>query len=108
MSKYDYYELRANRSQNVGLGLLIGGAAAGGIGLAIGARAESSFDDALTGGIIFIAGAASIIASVPVLISSSVMRHKARLVLDKPKPLSGFHNGRGNDLGLSLKIDLSR
>ena len=76
LSRQDYL-VKSKNQKNAAWVLLGGGAVLIGTGLLIGDRKESSFDDAATGGIIGIAGALSMITSIPLFIASGRNKRKA-------------------------------
>jgi hypothetical protein len=76
LSRQDYL-VKSKNQKTAAWVLLGGGAVLIGTGLLIGDRKESSFDDAATGGIIGIAGALSMITSIPLFIASGLNKRKA-------------------------------
>jgi hypothetical protein len=79
LTRQDYL-VKSKNQKTAAWVLLGGGAVLIGAGLLIGDRKESSFDDAATGGIIGIAGALSIITSIPLFIASGRNKRKAMSV----------------------------
>lgn len=75
LTRQDYL-VKSKNQKTAAWVLLGGGAVLIGTGLLIGDRKESSFDDAATGGIIGIAGALSIITSVPLFVASGRNKRK--------------------------------
>jgi hypothetical protein len=71
------YLLKSKKQKTAAWVLLGGGMAFIGTGFLIGAREESTFDDAATGGIFIGVGLASSLASIPLFIASSRNKRKA-------------------------------
>lgn len=84
---YDYYMRKKKNHLTAGLVTLGAGVVLSGIGL-ITASNSTSFDTDATAGILLVAGAASGIASIPLMIMAHVYGHKAKLELSNQK--TGF------------------
>jgi Na+/proline symporter len=87
------YYLTKSRKQNTGAKvMLIGGAVLVGGGLLIGDRKESSFDDAMTGGIVALFGGALMLGSIPVFLGSAKNKRKAASLAFKNVPVQQIKN----------------
>ena len=104
---YDYYMRKRKNNLTAGWVTLGSGVLLSGIGLLIGTNANASFDDAATGGIITVIGAASGIASIPCMIMASVYKHKAKVQLSSQKTGFGVPPGVSKDIvGITFKIGI--
>ncbi len=87
------YYLTKSKKQNTGAKvMLIGGAVLVGGGLLIGDRKESSFDDAMTGGIVALIGGGLMIGSIPVFLGSAKNKRKAASLSFKNVPVHQIKN----------------
>ena len=103
---YDYYMRKRKNNLTAGLVTLGAGLVLSGIGL-ITSTNSKSFDNDATAGVLFIAGAASGIASIPLMIMSGVYGHKAKLELSKQKTGFGVPRGGSKDIvGITFKIGI--
>jgi hypothetical protein len=101
---YDYYMRKKKNNLTAGLVTLGSGLLLSGIGL-ITATNSTSFDTDMTAGILLIAGAASGIASIPLMIMSHVYGHKAKLELSNQKTGFGVPPNVSKDIvGITCKI----
>jgi hypothetical protein len=73
----EYYSAKSKKQKTTGWVMLGGGAALIGAGFLIGNRAESSFDDAATGGLLGGVGVLLMLGSIPVFIASGKSKRKA-------------------------------
>ena len=110
MSRNKEYYLTKSKKQNTGAKImLIGGAVLVGGGFLIGDRKESTFDDAMTGGIVGIIGAGLMIGSIPVFIGSAKNKRKAASLSFKNVPVQQIKNSSlayKPMAAVSLKINL--
>lgn len=103
---YDYYLRKKKNNLTAGLVTLGGGLLLSGVGL-LTASNSKSFDTDATAAVLFIAGAAAGIASIPLMIMSGVYAHKAKLELRKQKTGFGVPSNVSKDIvGITIKIPL--
>ncbi len=104
------YYLTKSKKQNTGAKvMLIGGAVLVGGGFLIGDRKESTFDDAMTGGIVGVIGAGLMIGSIPVFLGSAKNKRKAASLSFKNVPVQQIKNSSlayKPMAAVSLKINL--
>ena len=104
---YDYYMRKRKNNLTAGLVTLGAGVVFSGIGLLIGTKTNASFDDAATGAVITIIGAASGIASIPCMIMATVYKNKAKVQLSTQKTGFGVPPGVSKDIvGITFKIGI--
>ena len=104
---YNYYMQKRKNMLTVGLVTLGAGLVLSGIGLLIATPANASFDNAATGGVITIIGAASGIASIPFMIMATVYKNKAKVQLSTQKTGFGVPPGVSKDIvGITFKIGI--
>ncbi len=101
---YDYYMKKKKNNLTAGLVTLGAGLVLSGIGL-ITATNSNSIDNDVTAGVLLVAGAASGIASIPLMIMSSVYGHKAKLELSNQKTGFGLPPDVNKDIvSITVKI----
>lgn len=106
---YDFYMKRSKNYRAAGWSTLIGGVVLSGVGLLISASSSASFNQAETGVVIMGIGALSGIVSIPFMISATVNKHKAKLMLDNQKTGFGVPSNVGKDVtGISMVIPLGK
>lgn len=76
-SPKEFYQERAKRQRSTATVMAVAGTAALGLGLLIGNRTESTFDDAAVGAIVGAVGVLTMLGSIPVYIASGINRRKA-------------------------------
>lgn len=104
---YDYYIRKKRNTLTAGLVTLGAGLAASGIGLLV--SSNSSLDDDGTAAILFISGAASGIASIPLMAISLGYNHKAKLALKEQQTGFGVPPKVGKTItGISISIPLGK
>jgi hypothetical protein len=107
-TKQDY--LKKSKDQKTAAWVLLGGGTVMiGTGFLIGARKESSFDDAATGAIIAVVGVFSAIGSIPLFIASGRNKRKGMSVSFKNEQAPQFFKNSfvyRSVPSLSLKIQL--
>src|SRR5258705_7823864 len=94
---YAYYLRKKKNNLTAGLVTLGAGLVLSGIGLVTPTN-STSYDTDETAGILFIAGAASGIASIPLMIMAHVYGHQAKLELSKQKTGFGVPPGVSKDI----------
>lgn len=105
---YNYYLRKKKNNLTAGLVTLGSGLLLSGIAL-ITSNNSKSFDDDATAGVLFIAGAASGIASIPLMIMSHVYNHKAKLMLSEQKTGFGVPSNVSKDItGITFQISLGK
>ena len=105
---YNYYLKKKKNNLTAGLVTLGSGLLLSGIALITSSNSKS-FDDDATAGVLFIAGAASGIASIPLMIMSHVYNHKAKLMLSEQKTGFGVPASVSKDIvGITLRIPLGK
>ncbi|MEO6540303.1 MAG: hypothetical protein ABIN74_04905 [Ferruginibacter sp.] len=105
---YAYYLKKKKSNLTAGLVTLGAGLLFSGIGL-ITATNSNSFDDDATAGVLFIAGAASGIASIPLMIMAHVYGHKAKLELSTQKTGFGVPANVSKDIvGITVAISIGK
>ncbi len=103
---YDYYIHKKKNNLTAGLVTLGAGLVLSGIALITSSNSKS-FDNDATAGVLFIAGAASGIASIPLMIMAHVYGHKAKLELSNQKTGFGMPPGVSKDIvGITFKIGI--
>lgn len=106
---YDYYMAKRKNNLTAGLVTLGAGVLLSGIGLLIATPANASLDNAATGGVITVIGAASGIASIPCMIMATVYKHRAKMQLSSQKTGFGVPPGVSKDIvGVTLKIGIGK
>ena len=76
-SRSEYFLARSKQQRSTATIMAIAGASAVGIGLLIGNREESSFDDAAVGAVVGGIGVLTMLGSIPVFIASGLNKRKA-------------------------------
>ena len=105
---YDYYMRKKKNNLTAGLVTLGGGLVLSGIAL-ITSTNSKSFDNDVTAGVLFIAGAASGIASIPLMIMAHVYGHKAKLELSNQKTGFGVPAKVGKSItGITISIPIGK
>lgn len=105
---YDYYMRKKKNNLTAGLVTLGAGLVLSGIGL-ITASNSTNIDTDATAAVLLIAGAASGIASIPLMIMANVYGHKARLMLKNQKTGFGVPPNMSQDItGITLQIPLGK
>jgi len=105
---YDYYMHKKRNNLTAGSITLGAGLLLSGIGLIV-ATNSSSFDDDATAGILFVAGAASGIASIPLMVMSFVYGHKAKVELTNQKTGFGVPSKVGKTItGITLTMPIGK
>ena len=106
---YNYYMQKRKNNLTAGLVTLGAGLVLSGIGLLIATPANASFDNAATGGVITIIGAASGIASIPFMIMATVYKNKAKVQLSTQKTGFGVpSNVSKNIAGITMSIPIGK
>ena len=106
---YDYYMRKRKNNLTAGLVTLGAGVVLSGIGLLIATPANATLDNAATGGVITIIGAASGIASIPCMIMAGVYGHKAKLEFKNQKTGFGVpSNVSKNTAGITMSIPIGK
>lgn len=106
---YDYYMGKRKNNLTAGLVTLGAGVVLSGIGLLIATPANASLDNAATGGVITVIGAACGIASIPCMIMATVYKHKAKMQLSSQKTGYGVPPGVSkNIVGITFKIGIGK
>ena len=105
---YDYYMRKRKNSLIAGWVTLGAGVALSGIAWITSANSKS-FDNDATAGVLFIAGAASGIASIPCMIMATVNKHKAKMQLGSQKTGFGVPAGVSKDIvGITFKVGIGK
>lgn len=104
---YDYYIRKKKNTLTAGLVTLGAGLAASGIGLLVSSN-SSSLDEDGTAAILFIAGAASGIASIPLMAISLGYNNKAKLALKEQQIGFGVPKSGKTITGLSISFPLGK
>ena len=105
---YNYYMQKRKNNLTAGLVTLGAGLALSGIGL-ITASNSTSIDTDVTAAILLIAGAASGIASIPLMIMAGVYGHKAKLEFKNQKTGFGVpSNVSKNIAGITMSIPIGK
>lgn len=105
---YAYYLQKKKNNLTAGLVTLGAGVVLSGVGLIISTN-SNSFDNDATAGVLVIAGAASGIASIPLMIMASVYGHKAKLELSNQKTGFGAPSKVSKNIpGLTISIPLGK
>ncbi len=106
---YDYYMRKRKNNLTAGWVTLGSGVLLSGIGLLIATNTSASFDDAATGGVITIIGAASGIASIPCMIMATVYKNKAKMQVSTQKTGFGVpSNVSKNITGITISIPIGK
>ena len=106
---YDYYMRKRKNNLTAGWVTLGAGVVLSGIGLLVSTSGNASFDDAATGGVITIIGAASGIASIPCMIMATVYKHKAKVQLSSQKTGFGVPSKVGKSItGITMSIPIGK
>jgi hypothetical protein len=101
---YDYYLRKKKNNLTAGVITLGAGLVLSGIGL-ITATNSTSYDTDETAAVLLIAGAASGIASIPLMIMATVYGHKAKLELSNQKTGFGVPSNVSKDIvGVTFRI----
>jgi uncharacterized membrane protein YphA (DoxX/SURF4 family) len=104
---YDYYMRKKKNNLTAGVVTLGAGLLLSGIGWAT-ASNSNSFDNDATAAILLIAGVASGIASIPLMIMATVYGHKAKLELSNQKTGFGVPSNVGKSItGVTLTIPIT-
>lgn len=105
---YDYYMHKKKNNLTAGSITLGAGLLLSGIGWAV-ASNSNSFDDDQTAAILLIAGAASGIASIPLMVMSFVYGHKAKVELTNQKTGFGIPSKVSKNItGITLSMPIGK
>lgn len=105
---YDYYMRKKKNHLTAGLVTLGAGVVLSGIGL-ITATNSNSFDNDMTAGVLLVAGAASGIASIPLMIMAHVYGHKAKLEFSNQKTGFGVPSNVSKHItGITMTIPIGK
>ncbi len=105
---YDYYMQKKKNNLTAGLVTLGSGLLLSGIGL-ITATNGTSIDTDATAAVLFITGAASGIASIPLMIMATVYGHKAKVLVKAQKTGFGVpQNVDKNIMGVTMSLPIGK
>ena len=104
---HTFYMQKSKNQRTVGLVLLGTGLLASGIGVLVATNANS-FNQSETAATCFIIGAATGIASIPLMVLAHVNRNKAKLSLSSQKTGFGIPVKSGDMTGLTLSMNIGR
>ncbi len=105
---YDFYMKRSRSQRIVGWSTLGGGLLLSGIGILVASSSNDNYYDdgnENTAGVLLLLGVVSGIVSIPFMISASVNKHNAKLILDNQKTGFGVPSNVGKNIpGVTMVI----
>lgn len=105
----EYYLRKSENARSAGWATLIAGVVISGFGLLIGTNRNASFSQAETGVYIMGIGALSGIVSIPLMITATVYKHKAKAMVSSQKTGFGVPANVSRDIvGITLQIPMGK